>query len=134
MKFHWKLFLVILWIIALVSQIGGQYGLFTGGINAYTVYTEYDTITHTVWEMALTGLILTFLTLPAYLDLWRYWIPILSFIKTLIWELIELCVTWFHLLPPDAMFATGWNSMKDVVIGILATCTMCFIYDLEVER
>lgn len=131
---RWQAFLLIMWFLALFTQIGGNLGWFSGGKNAYSVYPEYDVITHTIWEMTLTGTILALLSLPVYLDLWRYWIPILSFIKTVIWELIELTITWFHLLPPDVMVATGWNSFKDVVIGILATCTMCFLWEMEVEE
>lgn len=129
----WSKIVISLWVVALFLQVGGQFGLFSGGKNAYTIYAEWDTLTHMVWAFAIGATILRFITLPEYLDKWRYWIPLIMFVVIVAWEGVELTITWLHLMPPEQMWTTPSNSFKDIVVGFLSTCTICFLWEVAVK-
>jgi len=137
----WDKIVIILWTAFAVAQIGGQLGIFSGGKNAYTVWPEFDKLTHMLGAFALAGTGLRFINLPEYLDKWRYWIPLLLFIVIVTpmavaivgWELVELGITWLRLMPPEQMWATIPNSLVDIEIGLLSTCTICLIWEVEIK-
>jgi hypothetical protein len=133
LKFSFNKFIIASWVLFLFFQVGGQIGVFTNGVNAYTVWSEYDTLTHMLGSFALTSVLIKIITLPEHVDEWKIYVPIIMLASETIWEIVELIITWYRILPPTQMFATPSNSFKDVVIGFLATCTTCFLYQIYEE-
>jgi hypothetical protein len=154
--------LIIAWAIALYLQIGGQFGLIARGQSAYTVWADFDVATHSSWAFALTWTLIKYSNLHRWLarivvarakfydpkmakkwidhlstlkyNQWRYWTPYLMWMQIVIWEIVELTITFLHLMPPNQMFATPWNSFKDIMVGGGWTLATCFVWEMGIER
>jgi len=129
----WNKVTVVLVLSFIFVQISAQYGIFTDGINVYTLYVTFDTYPHILGNAALFAVILSLVTFPKKYDKWRYWVPF-QFAIMVIWELIELIITWFALLPPSQMYANVENSIFDVVIGVLTLFMVDFFYEIVMEQ
>ncbi|GEM_PF-1790861 len=127
----WEEITLALLIIFATIQITGQLGIFTGGINTYTVVETFDIYAHASGAAALGAVLLQFVRLPGRYDLfWRAWIPFQVAVIGVIWETVELAITWFGLLPPEQMWATVENSVQDVFVDFLGVCSISFLYEL----
>lgn len=122
----WVTFCLI--IIAINAQIMAQLGVFTGGINSYTAIQTLDVYLHILWNAMIFAVVLEFVKFRTKWDLWILWFPFQILIAT-VYELIELIITWFVLLPPSVMVATLENSLLDIVIAVLTLFTINFIYE-----
>ncbi|MBS7622857.1 hypothetical protein KEJ39_04180 [Candidatus Bathyarchaeota archaeon] len=119
----------------LFLQVSGQFGVFTGGVNTYTLVASFDVYTHALGAAVLGALLLQYITLSRKYDLlWRFWVPFQVAVVGAAWELIELIITWFGLLPPTQMWATIENSIQDVFVDFLGVCAVSFLYELMEEN
>jgi hypothetical protein len=103
------------------------------GVNLYNVYVHFDSYMHFWGNVALSMLPLNFQIFSPARDRWRYWFPIQIILATS-WEIIEVIVTVFRLLPPELLSTTVENSIHDVFIAVLSVFFVNFLYEQFVEH
>ncbi|MGQ9543699.1 MAG: hypothetical protein ACUVTM_06425 [Candidatus Bathyarchaeia archaeon] len=126
----WSKIILVLLLTFTFLQVAGQTGLFTGGINTYTVIASFDIYTHALGAATLGAVLLQFVNLGKYDETWRVWIPFQTAIVGTLWEIVELIITWFRIMPPEQMYATVENSVQDVFIDFLGVCATSFLYEM----
>jgi len=100
--------------------------------NYYNTYTTFDSYMHLWGNVALAMIPLNFNIFKNEWNRWRYWFP-LQIILATTWEIIEIIVTLFHLMPPAILSTTVENSIHDVLIAVLSVFMVNFIYEQAVE-
>jgi len=130
----WERVTVSLLAVFSFVQVTGQLGVFTGGINTYAVVSSFDVYTHALGAAVFGAILLKFISLGRFDRLWRAWIPFQIAVIGSLWELVELVITWFGLMPPTQMWATIENSIQDVFIDFLGVCAVSFLYELTQEE
>jgi hypothetical protein len=126
----WLLATVTVTALFVIVQFPAQWLL---SKNYYNTYVTFDSYMHLWGNVALAMIPLSFKILRDERDRWRYWFP-LQITLAASWEIIEVIVTVFHLMPPEILSTTVENSLHDVMIAVLSVFLVNFIYEQVVEQ
>lgn len=127
---RWRTATIITVALFIILQFPAQWLL---DKNYYNTYTTFDSYMHLWGNVALAMIPLNFRIFSVARDRWRYWFP-LQIVLATTWEIIEVIVTIFHLIPPEILSTTIENSIHDVLIAVLSVFMVNFIYEQAVER
>ena len=127
---RWRNSTILVTVLFIIVQFPAQWLL---SKNYYNTYVTFDSYMHLWGNVALAMIPLNFAIFKNELDRWRYWFP-LQIVLAISWEIIEIIVTVFHLMPPAILSTTVENSIHDVLIAVLSVFMVNFIYEQAVER